>query len=219
MTYLSGLSELLLHTLEGVWGIKIPAWTSPLFLTLIFAVMLYAGTRVVDYTNRFLALGFMITFLGLVISILPHANLTLLVESQGSNPLHQLPWYAATVVFGSFAYMIVIPSVRDYLQSDAKKIKQAIFVGSLLPLLLYLLWVGLILAVIPPNGAVSLRELSTNGDAGTALTIALQTLTNNEGLVWCIRGFAFFAMATSFIGVALGLRSIIRWFKSKPKSI
>jgi tyrosine-specific transport protein len=209
VTYLSGLSELLLHTLDGVWGVQLPAWSSPLILTVLFSAMLYLGTSAVDYTNRLFAIGFLITFIGLVISILPQADLKVLAESQGTNPIHQLPWYAATVVFGSFAYMIVIPSVRDYLQSDVKKIKCAIFVGSIAPLILYLVWVGLILAVVPADGEASLRDLSTHGDAGTALTDALHTITNNELLVWCIRGFAFFAMATSFIGVALGLHDLL----------
>ena len=209
ITYLSGLSELLLHTLDGVWGIQLPAFSSPLLLTVIFAALLFCGTRALDYANRLLALGFIVTFIGLVINIVPHANVSAVVASQGDNPLHQLPWYAATVVFGSFAYMIVIPSIRDYLHSDVRKIKQAIFIGSLLPLLLYIVWVGLILAVIPTDGAAGLRELSVQGDAGTAITDALHTITNNELLVWFIRGFAFFAMATSFIGVAVGLHDLL----------
>jgi len=209
VTYLSGLSELLLHTLDTVWQIQLPAWLSPLLLSGLFASMLYLGTLSVDYTNRFFALGFIVTFAGLIISIIPHANLPLLIASQDPNPIHQLPWYAATVVFGSFAYMIVIPSVRDYLHSDVKKIKQAIVFGSLLPLFLYLLWVGLILAVIPIEGDASLRTLAMQGDASTALTDALHAVTQNTHLTWFVRGFAFFAMATSFIGVALGLHDLL----------
>lgn len=209
VTYLSGLSELLLHTLDGVWGIQLPPWLSPVILTSLFAAMLFFGTKTVDYTNRFFALGFLVTFLGLVLAIIPHADIQLLIASQTENIFAQLPWYAATVVFGSFAYMIVIPSVRDYLQGDIPQIRKAIFWGSLAPLFLYILWVGLILSVIPPSGEGSLAQLSTHGDAGTALTDALHQLTNNELLVWFIRGFAFFAMATSFIGVSLGLHDLL----------
>lgn len=209
VTYLSGLSELLLDTINHLWNISAPVWLSPLFLSIVFAKTLYFGTRTVDYMNRALSIGFAVTFIGLVLTIFPHASTPLLLSSQETNPLNNIPWHASTVIFGSFAYMIVIPSVRDYLHNDVKKIKKAIFMGSLLPLFLYLLWVGLIMAVIPTHGDASLTTLAMEEDAGTALTHILYSVTQSPYLAWFVRGFAFFAMATSFVGVALGLHDLL----------
>jgi tyrosine-specific transport protein len=64
--YLSGMNSLLNTSSQHWIGITPPTWATTLFLITIFAVVLYLGTRLIDYLNRILILGFVISYFGLI---------------------------------------------------------------------------------------------------------------------------------------------------------
>jgi tyrosine-specific transport protein len=88
--------------------------------------------------------------------------------------------------------------LTTYLQFDAKKMRLSIIVGSALPLVAYLLWEWLILGLIP------LEEFQQAVSQGNMVTHTLKKVAG--GKLWVVdvaQYFAFFAIVTSFIGVAL----------------
>ena len=114
-------------------------------------------------------------------------------------------WLTLPIVITSFGYQIIIPSLRPYLNSDTKQLRKAILIGSILPLIVYLIWEFLIMGVIPAQGQNSLMSILAGGQPAVGLTSALQNLLHHPWIARIEKYFAFFAITTSFIGVSFSL--------------
>jgi tyrosine-specific transport protein len=106
----------------------------------------------------------------------------------------------------SFAYQGIIPTLANYMHYDAKKIRQAILIGSFIPLLAYVIWEWLILGIIPLEGTQGLKAALI---AGHNAVYPLKYFIHNNLVNTLALFFAFFALVTSFIGVTLGLRDFL----------
>ena len=98
------------------------------------------------------------------------------------------------VVFLALVYHDLIPVICSYLAGDSKKIRKAVVLGSTVPLTMFLIWDAVALGVQAGTGG------NTNSDPLTAL------MTYGDGAVaLVVGGFSFCAIATSFIGTAIGV--------------
>jgi tyrosine-specific transport protein len=104
---------------------------------------------------------------------------------------------AAPVIVVSFGFHHIIPSLAQYNQGNLSVLKRVILIGSILPLIVYILWEMIALGLVPRN------ELA-GGDVGAFIT-GLSDLLNKPWLSVVINGFANLALITSFLGVSLGL--------------
>ena len=163
-----------------------------LLFCLLFGVLLYLGTEAVDWFNRFLMLGLVLSYLSLVIVGAPAVNSDLLMHHD---------WSAATLVIPaviiSFGFHNLIPSLTTYFHGNVKSLKWAVMIGSSLPLLIYLVWEWIILGIVP------LKEFQAALDQGEIATEALRTAVGVSWIVTVAQLFAFFAIVTSFLSVAL----------------
>lgn len=199
VAYCSGLHELLNTTIKQSYQTSIPSWIDTTIIIGFFSILIYAGTQFVDYVNRFLMTCLGISFVLLIYHVIPFIHI-----NHSENALHN-PMLALPIVFTSFGYLIVIPTIRSYLHSDVKKIRLSILIGSFIPLLMYLSWVTSILGIIPIGGTQGLQQILHSGDPGTGITQAISTITSDQLLSNIARTFVFFAVSTSFVGVSLGL--------------
>ena len=199
VAYSSGLHELISSSAQETLNLTIPAWLDIPIIVGTFSIFIYSGTRFTDYTNRIFMAGLGITFLLLLFYIAPFINLSNL------NFDFNAPTLALPIVFTSFGYLIVIPTVRTYLNSDIKKIRISILIGSLIPLILYITWVSGVISIIPINGTNGLNEILTSGDPGTGIIKSISIITSHTLLTNIAKLFVFFSVATSFVGVSLGL--------------
>lgn len=163
-----------------------------LLFCLLFGVLLYLGTGAVDWFNRILMLGLIISYVSLIIVGASHVNHDLLKHQD---------WPAATLVIPavivSFGFHNLIPSLTTYFHGHVKALKWTIFLGSAIPLAIYLLWEWLILGLVP------LENFKIALDQGE---IATEALKNAVGVSWVVdvaQAFAFFAIVTSFLSVSL----------------
>lgn len=196
--YIAGCAPLFLHGMKAIFGEGVPSWSGPLPLLTLFGFFVYFGIKTVDYVNRLLMIGLTLSYVALIV-FLPsqvHVNLLSHVDFSAS-------WLAIPVIFTSFGFHIVIPSLSTYLRHDAKKLRQAIAIGSLIPLFVYLAWVFLVL------GAVPLPSLRSAWEEGQSATIALGAILANPWISTIASAFAFFAMITSFLGVSLSLSDFL----------
>lgn len=198
--YLSGLNSLLTTTTQHWIGHSFPTWGTTLFLITAFSAILYLGTRLIDYLNRFLILGFIATYAGLVSFSAPHIQMEQLTHNN-----FQGMWLALPVLVTAFGYQIVIPSLRTYLNSDVKSLVKAILIGSAIPLIVYILWELVILGIIPLNGEHGLHAILQSGNPETGSTNSLEYLLKNHFIASLSTALAFFVISTSFIGVSLSL--------------
>jgi len=110
------------------------------------------------------------------------------------------------VVITSFGYHIIIPSLTTYMQHDRKKLRWILMIGSLVPLLFYVLWQVLILGVVPIQGKESLVGA---WQQGVAATQPLTRIVKSEWIKTGAHFFSFFAIVTSFLGVTLSLSDFL----------
>jgi tyrosine-specific transport protein len=183
--------------LDGAYG----TW----IIVFMFSAIVYFGARSVDWTNRLLMTGLVGAYAALVLKVTPEVSLDLLSQGQ---PKYLLS--AGPLLVTSFGFHLLIPSLKNYLQGNTRSLRQAIFMGSLLPLIVYLLWEMLILGVVPVKGEQGLlqimhAEYTTGKQAVVELTELLSYLLNDTKITFFAAVFGLCAILTSFIGVALGL--------------
>lgn len=163
-----------------------------LVFTLLFGVVLYVGTGAVDWFNRLLMIGLVITYVCLVVMGASHVDAKLLEHHNWNAVTNVIP-----VVIVSFGYHNLVPSLTTYFHRDVVSLKKVILIGSAIPLIIYVVWEWLILGIVP---LTDFKEALDQGE------IATEALKNAVGASWILdvaQAFAFFAIVTSFVGVAL----------------
>ncbi len=192
VAYVAASGSLAIDFINHFTGTQWPNWIGHLLFCLLFAILIYLGTGVVDWFNRLLMLGLIAAYACLVIIGAKHVNPALLQHRD---------WGAATLVVPaviiSFGFHNLIPSLTTYLNSHVKSLKRAIFIGSSIPLVVYLLWEWLILGLVP------MQDFQGALDQGEMATQALKTAVGASWILDVAEVFAFFAIVTSFLSVAL----------------
>jgi tyrosine-specific transport protein len=199
--YVAGGGYMLVDFIRQMTGWNLPGWIGPLPLLGIFGIFVYKGARSVDYINRILMVGLVLTYLCMIIFLSPHVQSDLLKHQQWDGL-----WMAVSIVSTSFGFHIIIPTLTDYLNRDVKQIKQVILIGSLIPLLVYISWEFLTLGIIPLKGVNGLFSGYEKGIDGATL---MGQLLNHSELSLLARLFSIFAILTSFLGVSLSLRDFL----------
>jgi tyrosine-specific transport protein len=199
--YLAGAAPLWGAFFKGIFGVDLPWWLAPIPMVLVFGYFVVSGTASVDKINRWLMAGLGVTFVAIFVTMGGYFQKELL----GRIDFRELP-LALSMAATAFGFHIVIPSLCSYLDRDPKKIKRALFWGSFLPLVVYLLWEGLALGIVPLGGENGLLAGYERGDGAFIL------MGKNIGrvdLILLASLFAFFSIVTSFLGVSLSLSDFL----------
>ncbi len=199
--YISGSAPLFLEAISSVIGWAPPNWFGPIPVLVLFGFFVYLGTSSVDRANRFLMFCLIATYL-LLIAFLPP-------QIEPSYLLHidmKAIWIAVPILFTSFGFHIIIPTLTTYLHHDVKMLRKTLFFGSLIPLVVYIIWELLILGVVPLQGESSLFSAWQNGETGAA---PLSAILQVPWIGVIAKAFSFFAIVTSFLGVSLSLTDFL----------
>src|SRR3990167_1083895 len=203
--YIAGGSDLF-HHLLSVAGIKIPAGITTTIFTILFGAIVYLGIRTVDYVNRGLMVVKFGAYLLLVVLLLPLINSTKLMLG---DAYHITSVTAITVTITSFGYAAIVPSLRIYFAGDIRKLKTAIFVGSFIPLICYILWDMVIMGVIPLNGHHGLIAILQSKNSTSELVNVLNATAPYSSISFFVKLFTSICVLTSFLGVALCLTDFL----------
>lgn len=195
VAYIAGTGELLSDFSLELTGIRMPAWMGSLLVSLLFGFMVYMGTKAVDWFNRLFMAGLIAAYALLVYLGSSHINYEYLKHQDWSAAYLVIP---AMII--SFGYHNLIPTLTTYLNGDIKRLRLTIIAGSMIPLAIYLVWEWLILGLVPVEGEGGFRQALSQGDMATR---ALKNAIGSSWVVDLAHYFAFFAIVTSFLGVAL----------------
>lgn len=198
--YLSGMNALLISAIDALFHTRLQPLGGSLLLIGLFGIIIYLGAATIDYLNRLLMLGLIASYLILIFLLSPSIQ----IERLTAFNFNQM-WLAIPVIVTSFGFQIIIPSLRAYLESDFKKLRFAILLGSVVPLIVYLIWELNVLGVLPLEGVNGLKQIEATGQPATGLTLALEKVLANRAIGTTMSFFAFYAIATSFIGVSFSL--------------
>lgn len=197
LAYMVGGGNLILDFLRLPW----PDWAGPLLFTCLFAPFVYVGAKVVGRLNAAMMIGLIATFFIFVFLGAPYVHTDQLQYRSWSLSLIALP-----VSFTSFAYQGIVPTLVTYFNRDVWRSRMAIMIGSFIPLIAYVVWQWLILGIVPTFGPHGLAEALEKGENAVQ---PLGYFIQNAVVYDIAKGFAFFALLTSFLGVSLGLVDFI----------
>lgn len=167
---------------------------SMFFFALFFGIFIIAGTKIAGQLNHLLMWGLILSYGFFVLVGASHIDVAQLFRPSSWN----YALWALPIVFTSFSYQGTLPTIYHFLEGDVKAVRRAVIIGSSIPFVVYLLWDFLIKSIIPIEGQDGLAFAKTAVDP-------LQRLLPHTPIYLLGQLFAFFAGATSLIGVSLGL--------------
>ncbi len=191
VAYIAGSGSLALTSFS------IPKWLGASIFALGFGILVYQGTRTVDYWNRMFMFGKIATYIGMIILGFQYIQPQLLARSEPLYALFSLP-----VLVIAFGYHNMIPTLMAYMNHDAKRVRQTILAGSFFALVVYLIWDVVVLGIVPAEGKWGIIESLKQGRQ------ASDAVAGILGLSWVstfAEGLALFALLSSFLAQTLAL--------------
>lgn len=197
--YMAGGGDFLKNLLF-LLKINVPSWVASLLFAGLLGYIVCLGIRSVDVVNRSLMFVKLGAFFLLITLIFP--NITPINLASGQFTAITA---STTVAITSFGFATIVPTLRSYFEDDISKLRQAILIGSLIPLICYILWDCAIMGVIPSNGNNGLINMMSSHQSTSEFVNRLSSLLQKESVTLFARVFTSICLATSFLGVALSL--------------
>ncbi|NHB94023.1 tyrosine transporter TyrP [Photorhabdus cinerea] len=197
--YISGAGELLSGSLSSWLDKPVSVSFGILTFTIVAGSVVSIGTQSVDMVNRLLFTAKIIFLIIMLAVMMPHIKSTNLL----SMPVEQgLVLSAIPVVFTSFGFHGSVPSIVSYMGGDTRKLRKIFVIGSAIPLAAYILWQLTTLGAISSHTFVGIlaEQSGLNG-----LLQAVREVVATPRVELAVHLFADLALATSFLGVSLGL--------------
>lgn len=191
--YINGMHDIILANITNL------ALGNTLCITLFlsFIILLKYRFRYINLINKNLVILLAITFIIIISQLSLDITPTLLIHHNNVNFTATLP-----IITASFGFQIIVPSLRDYCNDNIKILKKSIFIGSFIPLIVYIIWQACTLGVISIQ---DMADIAASKIAIVSLTSALIEHTQWSPLKSLIKYFTLFAITTSFIGVSISL--------------
>lgn len=194
MAYIIGAGDLVQKITASV-GLSVSTVSSQVGFTILVGLIVSAGTGVVDKLNRGLFIGMIVALVLTLFALAPSVSFEGLNEVVSSDKMALIK--TSSVLFTSFGFMVVIPSLVTYNKEASKtQLRNMIVVGSTIPLVCYLLWLFAVVGNLPPHELVQYSNV-------TELISVLGQQYN--GLEFILSMFTGLALLTSFLGVAMAL--------------
>lgn len=197
--YLSGVSGILQALLSYV-NVNVPRWAATIIALALLVTIVYRGIGSVDIINRGLMSLKLLAYLILVIAIAPHIHIANIIQGD-------FHWHNSVlmVMFTSFGYAIIIPSLRGYLGGDKKTLKKVVLIGSLLPLVIYAVWILIVQGLLPRMGTYGLIPMINSPNTNAVLMEGISALVSSQWLGSASKFFISICAVTSFLGVSICL--------------
>ncbi|WP_411752679.1 tryptophan permease [Serratia sp. (in: enterobacteria)] len=210
--YISAGGSIIAHTLEGVFGAN--QTLSGLVFAIVVAFIVWLSTRAVDRLSTILIGGMVITFVLSVGDMFTHVQPAVLFN-QGGSDANYLPYALAALPYllTSFGYHGNVPGLVKYYQKDSGAVVRSLVYGTLLALAIYILWQYVIQGNIARDAFK--QVIAEGGNIGSLLK-QMGNVSSSNAVGQLLNAFSYMALASSFLGVSLGLFDFLAdFFKFK----
>lgn len=181
-----------------------PLWVGQWVFFGLFAACVWLSARWVDRLTTILIGGMVLAFLWATGGLIGTAKLPVLLDS--TAPANTSYWIylgtALPVCLASFGFHGNVSSLLKYFSGDAPKVARALWMGTLIALVIYILWQLAIHGNLPRHAFAPV--LKEDGNI-SALIAALSQYTSIGSMSKILSFFSYMAIASSFLGVTLGL--------------
>lgn len=197
VAYISKGGDIVQFGCQNISPWNLPSWTGRALITATTALFVFCGPRQVDLFNRLCMAGLFIAYFYLLGSGVENSNTSLLQRANWNYTLFMIPF-----IITSFGFHNMISSLAAYLGRDQKKLSLAVILGSIVPFVVFVLWILKIQSMIPLEGPISLSESYRQGEISTE---PLARIVQNSWIGSAAELFAFFAIITSLLGQGLSI--------------
>lgn len=198
VAYTAGGGHQLTEMAHALMGLSLSKWVGCLTFILVFGIVIDLGTQIIGRVNTVLFVAMIAAYIGLV--TIGFAE----VKSHYffSNVNWSYSFLSIPLLLTSFSFQTMVPSLTPYLKNHAKMLRLAIIGGTTITLIVYLIWEWLVLGIIPVEGPNGLAMALEKGEPATTY---IRKIVESPYLATLAEFFAFFALVTSFLGIAMGL--------------
>jgi tyrosine-specific transport protein len=183
----------------------------------VMALILMGNLRWVDHHNRLLFLGMLAAMMALIIGLGSYLMPKDIIVIEAGEVGFSAWQIAIPVIFTSFGYHIIQNTMVIYCDYNPVALKKAFFWGSLIPLVVYVVWVVVTLLILYLRAPEFYHTLLTQK---AELGQLIEALSHAVGCSWLQPVswvVALLAILTSAIGVGLAVVSF--WEQHLPAKI
>lgn len=200
--YISASGAILHHTLSEL-ALDFPARLAGMLFALGVAFIVWLSTRAVSRITAIVLGAKVITFFLTFGTLLGHVQPDILLDV-ADNGARYTPYLLMTLPFclASFGYHGNVPSLMKYYGKNPRVIVRCLVGGTLIALALYAIWLLGTMGNIPRHAFIAIAQQGGNIDV---LVQVLSQVLNSRSLDLLLLVFSNFAVASSFLGVTLGL--------------
>ncbi|MBL4828543.1 MAG: tyrosine transporter [Aliivibrio sp.] len=194
MAYIIGAGDLL-HKLITSFNVPISMTQSQVLFTLAAGLIVAAGTSTIDKINRAMFSVMIVLLAFSLVYMAPSISFDNLQQITNSNRSDLIK--TSSILFTSFGFMVVIPSLVNYNDgANHKQLRNMVIVGSLIPLFCYLIWLYVVV------GNLNTDQLSQFTNVSDLLAVLSAKYGHISSVLSIFTGLA---LLTSFLGVAMAL--------------
>ena len=200
VAYLSGASSILVNLID--LPLVKPAWVVIFFIVATGIIMF--GIDLVRKANVAIMTVLGISFVFLLIK-----------TGQNLNPQHLIytDWHfvpsTLPIIVCAFAFHVIIPTVCRSLEWQPRSCRQALLIGTLLALVLNILWVFVVIGALPLAGQGQGNILAALHE-GLPATVPLSMALHSKVITTAGMFFSLAAIITSYMGVGIAFMGFFR---------
>lgn len=205
VAYIEGGGQLFKNLLNALFSQNFSREVGIFTCVFLVGAIVYTGTRAVSYLSRVFLLALALSYGALILFGLPHIEAKQLLHVNWKASLATIP-----ILFICFGYQNLIPTIIYYVSKNVRAIRRAIYLGTLIPFLIYSLWNFVILGILPD---MDVSKIVHQGDMVTGL---LQKAAESPSVLFFANAFSFFAILTPFMASTL---AFVDFFKDGFKKV
>ncbi len=207
ISYPAASVPLLADLVNHYFNFSLPNATNLVIFGIIFGTIIFLGVRTASLVNALFMFFFFVLFFFLVYKGMGLIKVQKLVYMDWT-----LMFLSGPVLFTSFCFHFLIPTLTTYLKRDVKLLKQSIFTGMLISYISYIIWNCLIIGTFEQGVLWVAFERSGLLSQSIALMKTTPWL-GTPAILFCI-----FALVTSLIGLGLSMLDFLAdGFKWRPE--
>lgn len=199
VAYTSGGGKEIAFVLTEILYIPFSSVSGSIIFLTVFGAIVFTGHRFTERVNTILFIAMMIAYFCMLGLAPKEIDLTLLERRDWSS---QHLFFLMPLMLTTFSFPGIVPTIVPYLRRDVKSVRIAIIGGTILTFIVYFLWLLIVFGTVPLGGANGLEEAFL---CDTPATECLHHAIKNPIFSYIAQFFAFFALTTSFLGIALAL--------------
>jgi len=202
--FISGGGSSVSQALHSLFDFELAPVISGLLFSSAIALIVWIGTRTVSRIMAVIIAGMVLSFAWSIAQLFAGITPALLLDVK---PGYLVYTFAALPIYlAAFGYHGNVPSLVEYYGKNPVKVSKCLIFGTLLSLLVYIVWQAVTLGQIPREEFTQI--IAKGGNIGH-MVAAISNHQKTGIVMGLLNTFANLAVISSFLGGSLGLFSFI----------